>query len=132
MARNPLATLARLRRVETEAARRRLGQAVGRAEDAAQREAAASQAIILERELHPTGYAAWLPRGLASRDRAAVGRRIAEAGLEEARIALGGTRAAERAVEALRERRADEALRRLARRDQAKLDEAAARRAPLT
>jgi uncharacterized tellurite resistance protein B-like protein len=128
MARDPLARLARLRRIETEAARRRLGQAAGRADDAKAREAAAGAALTEERAAHAGDYATWLPRGLAERDRAAVARRIAEAALAETRLALGEARAAERAVELLQEARAEAAACRAARRAQALLDEAGLRR----
>jgi hypothetical protein len=45
MARDPLAVLTRLRQIETEQARRRLGQAVGRTEVALLAEGAASGAL---------------------------------------------------------------------------------------
>ena len=128
MARDPLAVLARLRQIETEAARRRLGQAVGRAEVALLAEASARGALVAEASAPGPDYGAWLPRGLAQRDRAALARRRAEAGLAEAAAALGEARAAERAVELLAATQARLARRQAARRAQAQLDEAAARR----
>jgi len=128
MARDALATLARLRQIETEAARRRLGQAVGRAEVALLAEAAAGAALTAEATAPGADYAAWLPRGLAQRERAGLARRRAEAGMAEAAAALGEARAAERAVERLAAERDRERRRAAQRRAQAALDEAVARR----
>ncbi len=128
MARDPLAVLTRLRRIETEQARRRLGQAVGRTEVALLAEGAASGALVAEAVAPGADYAAWLPRGLAQRDRAALARRRAEVGLAEAAAALGAARAAERAVELIAAARDRLARRQAARRVQALLDEAASRR----
>ncbi len=128
MARDPLAVLTRLRQIETEQARRRLGQAVGRTEVALLAEGAASAALVAEAVAPGADYAAWLPRGLAQRDRAALARRRAEVGLAEAAAALGAARAAERAVELIAAARDRLARRQAARRVQALLDEAASRR----
>jgi flagellar biosynthesis chaperone FliJ len=131
MRREVLATLARLRHFEVEAARRSLGQAAGRVEVALQDQAAIDAAIAQEGSVHPAGYTAWLPSGLAERERAGMARRAAEAGLAEARAALAEARAAERALELIREANARSARRKASRREQAGLDEAAARiRAP--
>ena len=130
MARDPLAVLARLRRMETEAARRLVGQAVGRVEAAAQRVTSATVALEAERAEHPLDYGTWLPRGLAARDRALAAGRISEAALAESRILLGEARAAERVVETLQEARTEALAKQLGRKAQARLDEAAARRRP--
>ncbi|WP_431270436.1 hypothetical protein [Dankookia sp. P2] len=69
----------------------------------------------------------WLPRGLAARDRAALAQDQAATRRRDAQAVLAECRAAERAVDLLRDRRAAEARRRARRRVQALLDEAARR-----
>lgn len=128
MPRDPLAALARLRRLDTDEARRLLGEANARLAVAEARAAAAAAALV--EEAGPGGegdYGRWLARGLAERDRAL---RAAGFAAESARIARQGLaerRAAERATEQLRESRAEWARRKAARHAQARLDEAAAR-----
>lgn len=128
MPRDPLAALARLRRLDTDEARRLLGEANARLAVAEARAAAAAAALV--EEAGPGGegdYGRWLARGLAERDRAL---RAAGFAAESARIARQGLserRAAERATEQLRESRAEWARRKAARHVQARLDEAAAR-----
>lgn len=128
MPRDPLAALARLRRLDTDEARRLLGEANARLAVAEARAAAAAAALV--EEAGPGGegdYGRWLARGLAERDRAL---RAAGFAAESARIASQGLaerRAAERATEQLRESRAEWARRKAARHAQARLDEAAAR-----
>ena len=99
MPRDPLAVLARLRRLETEAARRRLGEAFGRLAGAEARAAEANVALTRQATLGmPTDYGSWLTRGLAERDRADRARGFAEATAEAAAAALGEARAAERGL----------------------------------
>lgn len=125
---DPLAVLARLRGLETCAAQQRLATQLGRVAAAAARVAAAEGALLEERGAgDPAGYAAWLPRALAERDRAALAERLAEDSLQAAQSALAECRAAERAVARLREQRAAEARRQAGRRQQALLDDAAQR-----
>lgn len=128
MPRDPLAALARLRRLETDEARRVLGEANAHLAKAEIRTVSATAALA--EEAGPGGegdYGRWLGRGLAERDRAAraVGFAAESAGI--ARQGLAERRAAERAIEQLREARAEEARRKIARRAQAQLDEAATR-----
>ena len=131
MARDPLPALARLRRLETDAARRRLGEAFGKLTAAEQRAADAGAALRAEAiAAAPADYAAWLRRGLAERDRAQLTRGFAETGAATAQAVLAGARAAERGLEALRDARRQAAASRAARKAQAALDEAAATRRP--
>ncbi len=128
MARDPLAALARLRRLESDEARRVLGEANTRLAVAEAR--VASAAAALGAEGRPGGeedYGRWLTRGLAERDRAARTAGFATESAEIARQALAEGRAAERALEQLREARAEAARRKALRRTQSLLDEAAAR-----
>jgi flagellar biosynthesis chaperone FliJ len=105
MSRDPLATLARLRRLAVTEARRDLAEALA-AED-------------------PGAYAAWLPRGLAEARAAAAKAEAASRATARQRQALAEARAAERAVEIIAERRAADAARAAERRAQALLDDAA-------
>ncbi|GGC34903.1 hypothetical protein GCM10011504_11630 [Siccirubricoccus deserti] len=129
MPRDPLAVLARLRRLETEAARRRLGEAYGRLAGAEERAAGAGAALTREGTLGlPSDYGTWLTRGLAERDRADRARGFAEATATAAAASLGEARAAERGLEMLRKARAERARQRVQRQAQLLLDEAGARR----
>ncbi len=131
-----LAALARLRRFETAVARRHVAERVGAAAAAEVRHASAAEALRTEAAIASADeaaggggvalYAAWLPRGLALRDRAAAALRLEERRLEEARAALATARLAERAVEGLAQDRAAAARRLAARRAQQRLDERAA------
>ncbi|MBL6454796.1 hypothetical protein JMJ55_05635 [Belnapia sp. T6] len=126
MQRDPLAALARLRRLETDMARRALAEAEARLLAAEARASAADSALSAEAgEGMPAEYGAWLRRGLAERDRAARSLGFAEGGAAQARAVLAGHRAAERALANLRESRAEAERRAAARRAQALLDEAA-------
>ncbi|WP_043364570.1 hypothetical protein [Belnapia sp. F-4-1] len=128
MRRDPLAALARLRRLESDEARRVLGEANSRLMAAELRAAAAVAALRLERQ--PGGeadYGQWLARGVAERDRAIRAAGFADESATIARQGLAECRAAERALEHLREARAEAARRQAARRSQSVLDEAAAR-----
>lgn len=124
---DPLVTLARLGRLKTEEARRRLSERLDALGAAEARQAAAQEALAAEADQARSGevseapvpvgaYAAWLPRGLAERDRAAAALRLQAGRAEAAREALAGSRAEERAVELLREARAAERRRIEARR----------------
>ena len=131
MARDPLATLARLRRLESDEARRVLGEAVARLVAAEAR--AVSAAAALGAEGRPGGegdYGRWLARGLAERDRAARTAGFAAESTELARQGLAARRAAERALDQLCETRVEATRRKALRRSQALLDEAAARSIP--
>lgn len=122
-----LAALARLRRLETAEAQRRLAVQAGREAAAAEHLATAAAALRGEHAADAEAWRLWLPRGLAERDRAGLAREQEAARRQAAQDLLVEARAAERAVEWLRERRAAEARRAAERRAQALLDEAAAR-----
>jgi hypothetical protein len=125
---DPLAVLARLRGLETRAAQQRLAGQLGRVAAVAARVVVAEGALLEERDAgDPADYASWLPRALAERERAALAERLAETSLQTARSALADCRAAERAVERLREQHAAEARLQAGRRQQAPLDDAAQR-----
>ncbi len=121
-----LAVLARLRRFEVAAGRRRLAEAIAAGVEAELRRVAAATALQGEAAAGDAGaYAAWLPRGLAERDRAAAALHLAEERVAGARAALTAARTAERVVELLQERQDAATRRTAARRAQAALDEAA-------
>ncbi|CAH0271132.1 flagellar FliJ family protein [Roseomonas sp. CECT 9278] len=125
MPRDPLSTLARLRAIEVEAARRRLSEARGalaRQQDAA----AAAEAALRNEAPDATGatYGAFLARGLAVRHAQAAAVARAEAALEAERDALAGARRAEKVLDLLRDRRAQAERRDALRRDQARLEDA--------
>ncbi|MBR0682452.1 hypothetical protein GXW74_18310 [Roseomonas eburnea] len=128
MPRDPLATLARLRRLDVFAAQRRLAEA--RAALAARQDAAAAHEAALRAERPgdaPATYGAFLARGLEARQAHAAATKRAEAATEAEREALALARGAEKLIDILRERRAVAARRIAARRAQARLDEAAQR-----
>lgn len=129
-ARDPLAVLARLRRLETDQARRHLAERLARSATAAARLDAADHAFAAEAGCAalPADYAAWLVRGRADRARAAGLLALERAAEETARQALADARAAGRAVELLTEERTRAAARKEARRVQARLDDHAATR----
>jgi hypothetical protein len=130
-ARDPLAVLARLRRIETDRARRLLGDRLARTAEAEARAVAASDRLGRERAAAaamPADLGAWLARGLAARDRAAAALAQAAATEATARDALAAARAAECAVETLRAARRVAAAREAARGVQAALDDRTAGR----
>lgn len=130
MPRDPLTVLARLRRLEVEQARRMLASQQEALTAAHARAAAAETALASEQGSDPADYAAFLPKGLAEREKAAQAVRRAQASLEVARVALAERRTRERAVELLQAQRDAAARQDAARREQAVLDEAATRRLP--
>ena len=124
MARDPLVALARLRRLETTEATRRLGDAFHRLDTADRRVAAAAASLTGEAAAGiPSDYATWLRRGLTERDRAGIARGLAEAGTATAQAHLAEANAAERALDQLREAKLRAARQHEARRAQAALDE---------
>ena len=127
MPRDPLAALARLRRLETAEAQRRLGTAFARLDGAEHRIAAAAASLTGEAAGPAGDYALWLRRGLAERDRALIARGLAEAGVATAQALLAEASAAERALAQLRDARLREGRQRQSRRRQAALDEVARR-----
>ena len=110
MARDPLAALARLRGLETVRAKRRLGECrSGRTRPRPSSALRAAAALPAEHAAGRRRLAAWLPRGLAERDRAALAQDQAATRRRDGPGGAGRCRAAERAVELLRDRRAAEA-----------------------
>jgi hypothetical protein len=128
---DPLASLARLRRLETGAARRRLAEDAGRLLAAEARAEAAGAALLAEQGAAavPADYAAWLGKGMAERDRAALGAAHAVERLAEGRVALAEARVAERCIEQLMQDRAAAAKALPSRKAQAATDDAAGRAA---
>jgi hypothetical protein len=127
---DPLAALARLRRFELAAARRRLADRLAGLAAAEARCAAAAAALAAEAAAGDgAAYAAWLPRGRAERDRAAGALRVAEDRMAAAQAELGAARAAAHLVESLQERRAALARRQAVRDAQSALDDAVSIRA---
>ena len=135
---DPLATLARLRRLEVAQARKQLAErnaALAAAEvrhDAARaapgREAEAAKCAASAAMTHPAAYAAWLPLGLAERERAARAAQHSANLVQMARDALAVQRTAERQVELLREQQAAALARKVRRKQQSLLDEFGSRR----
>jgi flagellar biosynthesis chaperone FliJ len=130
-ARDPLAVLARLRRLEVDQAKRQLTERLRAHALAEHGVRAAEAALTAEAEVQddPAAFGAWLPRGLAERERAQRGLAHAATRSEEARAVMTALRAAGRAVEVVRDRRVANLSRQEARRDQQRLDELAAQRA---
>jgi hypothetical protein len=128
--RDPLAVLARLRRLETDQARRLLADRLARGGAATGRAEAAAAALVSEAAAttQPGDYGAWLTRGLAERARAEHALLLARQEEDAARQALAAARSAERAVETLAAERARRAAREALRADQARLDDRAATR----
>ena len=127
---DPLASLARLRRLQTGAARRRLAEDADRSLAAEARAEAAGAALLAERDAGaPADYAAWIGKGIAERDRTALGATHAAKRLAEGRAALAEARAAERCIEQLMRDRAAAAKSRQERKAQAATDDAAGRTA---
>lgn len=125
MPRDTLATLAKLRTIDVQAAQRSLAEA--RAAFSAQQRATEAAEAALHAEQPgslPFTYGAFLACGLAVRQaqRAALVR--AEAAREAERDALALARGAEKVLGILRERRAAQHRRHAARREQARLEDA--------
>ncbi len=125
MPRDPLAILARLRRIDTDTARLRLAEA--QVQLAAQQDAATA----IERDLQaerpeeaPRTYGDFLARMLAARQRQAAAVVRAGAALEAERSALAAARTQEKVLDTLRDRRAAAERRDGLRREQARLEDA--------
>lgn len=127
MAADGLGALARRRRLQVAEAKRRMGQMLAQEAAATARLETASLALRAEAAADAVAWRGWLGRGLAERDRAALAQDQAAARRDQAQAALAEARAAERAVEMLREQRAASARRRRLRREQGLLDDAARR-----
>lgn len=125
MARDPLRTIGKLRRLEVATARLALHDAGLREAAAGVRVQAATAALVSELTAgDATQYAAWLPRGRMARDIATRDASFAEARRQEALAALATARTAARGVERMAERRAEDARRDAQRREALRLDEA--------
>jgi flagellar biosynthesis chaperone FliJ len=126
MAKDPLVTLQKLRRLEAQAKRRALAERLAAEEAARQALAAAEQALRQESSegLNPQ-LGAFIQKALDYRATAEEKQERARQETDRQRQILADARAAERVVEQLRENRADEAARQEARREQNRMDEAA-------
>lgn len=125
MPRDPLATLAKLRSIDVQAAQRSL--AAARAALAAQQQVVAMTEAVLRDEspeASPFTYGAFLAHGLATRQAQREALARAEAAQEAERDALALARGAEKVLGILRERRAARLRRTVAMRDQARLEDA--------
>ena len=126
-----LATLARLRRLTADYARRELAAALAEERDAAALEAAALDSLRREAEAavvdaaHPLAgrFSEWLPAGQAALLGAVSVKHAALARVGAARGLLGEARAAERAVTQLREAQGDRARVAERRAEQVRLDD---------
>jgi flagellar export protein FliJ len=126
MAKDPLATLQKLRRLEAQAERRALAERLAAEEAARQAVAAADQALRQESsEGWNPNLGAFIQKALDDRAAAKAAQEDAKWETDRQRQMLADARAAERVVEKLRENRAAEAAREEARREQNLMDEAA-------
>ncbi|MFM7777895.1 MAG: hypothetical protein ACKPB8_03895 [Alphaproteobacteria bacterium] len=126
MAKDPLVTLQKLRRLEAQAERRALAEKLAAEAAAQQALAAAEQALRQESSegLNPQ-LGAFIRKALDDRAAAEEAQERAQQETDRQRQILADARAAERVVEQLRENRAAEAAREEARRQQNLMDEAA-------
>ena len=126
MAKDPLVTLQKLRRLEAQAERRALAEKLATEAAAQQALAAAEQALRQESSegLNPQ-LGAFIRNALDDRAAAEEAQARAQQETDRQRQILADARAAERVVEQLRENRAAEAAREEARRQQNLMDEAA-------
>ena len=126
MAKDPLATLQKLRRLEAQAERRALAEKLA-AEAAAQQAVHAAEQTLRQESsegLNPN-LGAFIQKALHDRAAAQDAEASARQATDRQRQMLADARAAERVVEKLRENRAAEAAREEARRQQNLMDEAA-------
>ncbi len=125
MAKDPLATLQKLRRLEAQAERRALAERLAAEEAARQAVAAADRALRQESsEGWNPNLGAFIQKALDDRTAAQQAQEEARQQTDRQRQILADARAAERVVEKLRENRAAEAAREEARREQNLMDEA--------
>ena len=126
MAKDPLATLQKLRRLEAQAERRALAEKLA-AEAAAQQAVHAAEQTLRQESsegLNPN-LGAFIQKALHDRATAQAAQEEPRHATDRQRQMLADARAAERVVEKLRENRAAEAAREEARREQNLMDEAA-------
>jgi flagellar export protein FliJ len=126
MAKDPLVTLQKLRRMEAQAERRALAENLAAEESARQATAAADRVLRQESSegLNPN-LGAFIQKALQDRAAAQEAEEGARQATDRQRQMLADARAAERVVEKLRENRAAEAAREESRREQNLMDEAA-------
>jgi flagellar export protein FliJ len=126
MAKDPLVTLQKLRRMEAQAERRALAERLAAEEFARQATAAADRVLRQESSegLNPN-LGAFIQKALQDRAAAQEAEASARQATDRQRQMLAEARAAERVVEKLRENHAAEAAREEARREQNRMDEAA-------
>lgn len=126
MAKDPLVTLQKLRRLEAQAERRALAERLAAEEAARQALAAADQTLRQESsEGWNPNLGAFIQKALDDRSAARQAQEEARQQTDRQRQILADARAAERVVEKLRENRAAEVAREEARREQNLMDEAA-------
>ena len=126
MAKDPLVTLQKLRRLEAQAERRALAERLAAEEAARQAVAAADHALRQESsEGWNPNLGAFIQKALDDRTAAQQAQEEARQQTDRQRQILADARTAERVVEKLRENRAAEAAREEARREQNLMDEAA-------
>jgi flagellar export protein FliJ len=126
MAKDPLATLQKLRRLEAQTERRALAERLAAEEAARQAATAADQTLRQESsEGWNPNLGAFIQKALDDRAAAREAEERARQATDRQRQILADARAAERVVEKLRENRAAEAAREEARREQNLMDEAA-------
>ena len=128
MRKDSLATLTRLRAIETTQAQAELARTGAARQDAAARAEEAARRVHSESDTLSITYGTWLSAQLALRQRARAAEAAATAEEERARLALVEARRAERTVELLVEARQAEEKRLAMRREAAALDEIAAQR----
>ncbi len=127
--RDILAALAQVRHLESGLARRQLAEDADRLTAAGIRAETADAALRTEQAAGaPADYAAWVGKGLAERERTALGVAHAAERHGQARAALTAARVAERCIERLREDCASAERTRHLRKAQAATDDAAGRR----
>lgn len=129
-----LQTMARMRRLVVEEARRGLADSLAMEEAAAQREREAADILAQEHALAAApeagdavveAYAAWLPSGLGALEDARAARHRADAAIVQARARLNAARLADEAVRRRLDMLAADEQAEALRREQAELDEIA-------
>lgn len=139
MSRNPFDSLLRLRRQDLDEARKLLSEALAHAMNAANAVKIAEQNMVRERDAAMDlasddqvveAYSRWLPVGRAALEQARRREEEAAVDVEASRTRVNLARVALEAAEKLAEMRANEERARRERREQAQINDLAARRRP--
>ena len=137
MPNSPLDALLRLRQQDLDEARKLLSEALARAMLAADDVKAAEQNMVRERDAAMDlsaddriveAYSRWLPTGRATLDRARSREQDAAVDVESCRARVNLARSALEVAEKLAEKRARQQMKQAEKREQAVLDDLAARR----